>query len=250
MDEQVMAPDTLTPVPITGTVGLSDEVLDKGLRTTPQAAAFGAWTTYNLGGTEKAQPIIPFDDKRARALITVTGVANPINQSDFGSVTNPGAFANIAFGGTNLPAGTYQITAVVYLSGTVTSADANNMQITGNGIAGGAVRLAYPGVANAPATVSATISTSGSGLIGVQSIGAASGPSAVYNATLLVTPVAAAPGAGVYVGTQAQCQASPPVGGFLTDGTTVEIRNQQQLWMVPDGIHPVTVTVLMERWGG
>lgn len=130
MGSDAVAPEVLTPVPVTGTVGLSSEILDKGFRTSPQAAGYGAWTTYVLGGTEKAQPIIPFDDRRARALIIVSGT----------------------------------------------------------------------------------------------------GP--------------------VFVGTMAQTQSSPPLGGQLATGATVEIRNQQQLWMVPDGTHSVTVTVLVERWGG
>lgn len=51
----------------------------------------------------------------------------------------------------------------------------------------------------------------------------------------------------VYVGTQAQCQASPPVGGQLPTGT-YEVKNNQKLWLVSDGSHTATVTVLMERW--
>ena len=56
-------------------------------------------------------------------------------------------------------------------------------------------------------------------------------------------------GAGpVYVGSRAQCQASPVLGGQLATGTIVDTRNKQELWLAPDGTHTATVTVLAERW--
>lgn len=110
-----------------------------------------------------------------------------------GAQTNPGAFATIA--ATNsLPPGTYRVTATVYLSGTVTTADANNMEFFGNG-ATTTVKIAYPGVANTPVTMTALITTTAAGAIGVQSIGAASGVSAVYNAAIVVDAVSV-PAAG------------------------------------------------------
>jgi hypothetical protein len=51
----------------------------------------------------------------------------------------------------------------------------------------------------------------------------------------------------VYVGTQGQTQASPPVGGLLATGAVVETKNRQELWLVPDGAS-ATVTVLIERY--
>lgn len=68
-----------------------------------------------------------------------------------------------------------------------------------------------------------------------------------YRATLIVNGAAG----GVYVGTREQCQASPPAGGFLpagTPGLNVQVQNKQSLWMVGDGAHACTVTVLAERW--
>src|SRR5579859_4814904 len=52
----------------------------------------------------------------------------------------------------------------------------------------------------------------------------------------------------VYVGSRAQCQASPVLGGQLATGTIVDTRNKQELWLAPDGTHTATVTVLVERW--
>jgi hypothetical protein len=69
-----------------------------------------------------------------------------------------------------------------------------------------------------------------------------------HRAVLIVSaPVAVAAGSGVWVGTMAQCQASPPVGGFLPPGTYVT-ENNQALWMIGDGINSMRFTVLQERW--
>lgn len=51
----------------------------------------------------------------------------------------------------------------------------------------------------------------------------------------------------VFVGTVAQTQATPPQGGQLPAGV-YELRNQQELWLAPDGAHTATVAVLAERW--
>lgn len=53
----------------------------------------------------------------------------------------------------------------------------------------------------------------------------------------------------VYIGSQAQCQASPVLGYQLVTGTGLEIKNNQQVWLAPDGSHSATVSVLIERWG-
>jgi hypothetical protein len=52
----------------------------------------------------------------------------------------------------------------------------------------------------------------------------------------------------VYVGSKAQCQANPPVGGLLPTGTVVQTANKQELWLAGDGSHTATVTVLLERF--
>ena len=70
-----------------------------------------------------------------------------------------------------------------------------------------------------------------------------------HRATILVSaPGAVVAGSGVWVGTVAQCQASPPIGGFLAAGASVVIENNQPLWMVGDGTNSLRVTVLQERW--
>lgn len=124
-DQVCPVPDEIMPVPVTGVVKAN---IEHDLRTNPQAADYGAWTTYVLTATQAAQPILPFDPNRARALLIVSGT----------------------------------------------------------------------------------------------------GP--------------------VYVGTPAQTQANPPLGGLLPTGTIAEVKNNQALWLAPDGTHTATVTVLVERW--
>jgi hypothetical protein len=62
-------------------------------------------------------------------------------------------------------------------------------------------------------------------------------------------PGSAYPTPGIWIGTQAQCQASPPAGGFLPVGTDAYvIEHNQAVWMIGDGASNLRVTVAMERW--
>lgn len=112
-------------------------------------------------------------------------VLAPASSAGEGSVTNPGAAATIATTA-SVAAGTYVVTATVFLSGTVAAGDLNNFQITGNGVT--SVKIVVPAVANTVVTMTATVTTTSAGAIIVKSIGAASGVSAVYNASVVATP--------------------------------------------------------------
>jgi hypothetical protein len=69
-----------------------------------------------------------------------------------------------------------------------------------------------------------------------------------HRATIIVSaPGAVVAGSGVWVGSPAQCQASPPLGGFLPPGSYV-VENNQAVWMIGDGTNSMRVTVLQERW--
>ena len=65
-----------------------------------------------------------------------------------------------------------------------------------------------------------------------------------HRAVLIVSGIAGA----VYIGTQAQCQANPPVGGWLPIGTSLPVEHKQPVWMIGDGTNSVRVTVAVERW--
>src|SRR5438445_613148 len=59
---------------------------------------------------------------------------------------------------------------------------------------------------------------------------------------IVSAPGAAVAGSGVWVGTEAQVKASPPLGGFLPPGPVV-IENNQPLWLVGDGANSMRVSV-------
>jgi hypothetical protein len=71
-----------------------------------------------------------------------------------------------------------------------------------------------------------------------------------HRATITVSaPGAAVAGSGVWVGTEAQVKASPPVGGFLPAGLmALPVENNQGLWLIGDGTNAMRVTVTVERW--
>lgn len=71
-----------------------------------------------------------------------------------------------------------------------------------------------------------------------------------HRAILTVSaPGAVVAGSGVWIGTQAQCQANPPVGGFLPVGqSNYTLEHNAALWLVGDGVNAMRVTVAMERW--
>ena len=68
-----------------------------------------------------------------------------------------------------------------------------------------------------------------------------------HRATVMVASSAVA-GAGVWVGTMAQAQAVPPLGGWLSAGASVVIENNQALFLIGDGANSLKVSVLQERW--
>lgn len=71
-----------------------------------------------------------------------------------------------------------------------------------------------------------------------------------HRATITVSaPGAPVAGSGVWIGTQAQCQATPPVGGFLPVGlNSYPVEHDLGLWMIGDGTNSLRVTVAIERW--
>lgn len=68
-----------------------------------------------------------------------------------------------------------------------------------------------------------------------------------HRARAIVTLSAGGP---VFIGTQAQTQASPPQGYQLTAAApSLEIKSNQAVYIAPDGTHTATVSLLAERWG-
>lgn len=213
-----------------------------------QAADYGALATYlTPAAADQARIILPYDRNRHRATVSVSfatqgGFASGLT----GSVTSPGTFTNIV-AAAGVAAGVYMVTVTTQLTGTTAVADLNNMRLVmgpGNSIP----LAAIPGgsTVNGPFLVTVPVSTQS--LI-IQSAGATPTTGAVYSGQITWTPATPPVLPGVWVGTQAQVQALPPVGAFLPVGTTAfPIENNQGLWMIGDGINAVRVNVLQERW--
>lgn len=171
-------------------------------------------------------PIVlcPRNDQRDTAYLLNESVSFSAGSTGgSGSVTNPGALATIATTGV-LPAGTYSVTATGFLSGTVTGADQANMRVSP-----GNFTLPVPGVINVPGPVTAVITLASAQAITVQSIGAASGASAVYNATIVATPVAAA---GVGAGVRLKNGPRSDIGALLpaSQSRYFPVKTQDEIW--------------------
>lgn len=110
----------------------------------------------------------------------VSGVTSGGNK---GAVTDPGAFATIV--STTALTGTYQVTVTVYVDGTTTAADGDNMEFNANGT----VTLAYPGTVVFPVTYTFTETLTATSM-NVKSVAAASGAAAVYHAQITYTQIA------------------------------------------------------------
>src|SRR5689334_13025558 len=99
-----------------------------------------------------------------------------------GSVTNPGAGATIA-SVTIATGGVYEVTITFFLSGTIAAGDANNLKLQQNAV-NVLTPIPVPAVANSyPHPVTVVVSAVATDVLKVVAIGAASGASAVYNAS-------------------------------------------------------------------
>jgi hypothetical protein len=227
----------------------------KAVKTAVESPEAGAARTMVVSSATGVQQLLGADELRRRAtvitldqpivlspdLASASDSNNPIAGSSTtgasvtanGSVTDPGAFAAVAFTAP-VPAGLYEVTATVFLTGTVTSADANNMQVV---VAGGTpAPLEYPGTVNVPVTTTVFMRTATTQSFGVQVINAASGSSAVYNAIVSVTPVATSP-------------STVSASGFVLPVNTPLVLESRHEWFVtPTSASPTRVSVLTESY--
>lgn len=113
----------------------------------------------------------------------------PATVATFGSATDPAAGGAVS-GTLTLQPGSWQLSGQAYLSGTVTSADATNMQV--NVGAAALIPVVYPGTAGVLTSYSAQITLTTATTVGVVATAAASGASAVYNASIQAIPLSGA----------------------------------------------------------
>jgi len=251
-DEDVAVPLAPNPVLVGGTIHIGSSVDSQA-----QAADFGTYLTYVTAVPDVARPILPYDSNRHRAVLTVSTnpTASKLNSTMvYGSATSPGVNGTIAdLSASNLSPGLWQFQVITTEGGTLAAAlDTNNMQLVfGTGANLQVVTLAASTSGAAASSGPFTFYfPPGASILDaqVQSIVAATA-GAIYHAEIIATPLSTGPGAGVWIGTQAQCQASPPVGGFIpSGGGNYAMEHNAAMWMIGDGVTSQRVTVAMERW--
>jgi hypothetical protein len=171
----------------------------------PEFGATALWTAPNSTGNPSFIRIGSRNYNRHRLRLWVPSIAT-INTPGIstlyarGSVTDPGASTNIvSIGAANFTGNTqYVVNGQVYIDGTVTSADDDNMQLGINGVTVG--RLLVPfnngtGGIVVPFGPFYFTSNATPNNVAVVATAAASGAAAVYHAEISVTPLSAIDGA-------------------------------------------------------
>jgi hypothetical protein len=161
---------------------------DKYMRL-PKVTGTAAGGVLNIGGdvqpfTGLAAPRPGYAWVIKRLSVSGLTPAGETTKTSTNVTTAPPAFTTLA-NVTGLPAATYQVTASAYFTGTVTAADANNVQLWLNGTNQGT--LLIPPVANgAPVPFTATIIAPANSIISLVTPAAGS-VAATYNTQLEVT---------------------------------------------------------------
>jgi hypothetical protein len=250
MDDDVQPVTAMEPIP----VHLSDVDLALIRGSAEFTPVFGAWQTLQFQGvaaeTQVPQPLFPADLKRRRGWIQVNySLPNP--QQIEGSITSPGANANVASLGSGVPAGWYTAKWSVDLDGTPGAGDVNNFKLTAPNVAtGGTISLTSEnnGAVGhyAQDDVEIYVGANNATVIAVKTI-AAGTAGAIYSAQLVLIPIA--PGNGyVVVGTLNQVgNGTSPGGGRIYAGQRWEIKGHTGLYVIGDGATALNVVTLTER---
>lgn len=171
-------------------------VIDVGKKTRNEAPEYGSWQTLSvplLGVSPPAQ-LLQRRPLRYRArlyMATQDELSSSVSSTGLAPVTDPGAGATIA-NVNGLTAGTYQISAAGYLSGTVQAADQDNMKLVNSTGFTTLSKLLVPPAANVmgqPVTVTLTIPVGVTSNILVASNNAGSNAAVIYAAWITVTQI-------------------------------------------------------------
>jgi hypothetical protein len=196
----------------------------------------------------------------ARILAYAAGSApnNGITLDAQGQATAPASGQSIATL-TDPPAGTYQVSVIVYIDGTpVTATDDDNFKLI---IIGGSTvgHLLCPAQSSGvPVLASSgpyTMTVTGSQNIAIQAAAAASAD-AVYHAQIIATPVTGSAPAGIvlaqskeiaeFAATQGAAFTGPG-GSFLPIGVDRTLRNCDEVWAAALTPAPVLVSAIVSR---
>jgi hypothetical protein len=173
-------------------------VIDIGEKTRNEAPEYGSWQSVSvplLGGTAPFAQLLQRRLLRYRARLYLPSqdmLASSAGSGSTGVVTDPGAGATI----TNingLTAGTYQITATAYVTGTVQAADQDNMKLVESSGFVTLAKLIVPpvsGVIGPPVTFTLNIPVGTTTNILIATNAAGSNAAVVYAGSLIITQIA------------------------------------------------------------
>lgn len=204
--------------------------------------------TFTLTAAQPVQQIFPQSDARVEGWITAA-VGQPSSGTVIaeGSAADPAAGTTVAATGT-LPAGAYTVIVYETLIGTVSFADAANLQLlVGSTVIG---TLVYPGASENPTPPKGpytVVVPAGGAAISVKTIGAGSG-TATYVVEIGATPVAGTAGdqniwiADSQAGANAQGGGSAQIAG--TDTTPFPVSTTDAVWASTGAGFPVVVSTV------
>jgi hypothetical protein len=216
---------------------------------------YGAYGTVTFPAANP-QPyrLAGYDDHRTgiRIFVFTTGagvLATP-SYSQAGSLAAPITALTVIGSVTPTTAGYYEVTATLTLNGAPTAADINNwsLNIPGqstlilpNGDVAGVPYQSGPFLVYFTGITGMSAKTVGVG-------GGAAGYQVVLSATPAIAPASTAVPAGVWVGSEAQTRANPPLGMFVPSGNTLLISHNQKVYVTGDGINAVSLSWQAERF--
>jgi len=220
-----------------------------GTPTKAEAATYGACQLVTVPQAGSAIPVQLLLRRPTRDEAYISNsqvVAETQSLSVYNTVTDPGAFATVA-SLASVPAGTYTITVLPSLAGTLTAADQNNMRLSIAGVLN-QVLIVNPVAGPSPAqTFTVTLAATTS--INVQSVAAASGAAAVYQALVTATPNPdPILGNPIIVAERIdKLQLTIPQGFQINPGQVQKFISQQPLYAVAIGGNQ-NISVLDQSW--
>lgn len=210
-----------------------------------RAADYGVINTIILAGTENALALLPYDRYRRRAVIQ-------INSPNAGAAGTP-AVSSTATGAIAAGAGSAALANGVPVTGftlSFSAAPSTTGTATLSNVTGGPYTFNIPSGQTSPYTVTfpAPITASGPGVaptLTIAGLGTGAGTIEMYG---LTPAVAAANAASGFCLIGARRQVQNGVGGKFRPGNSITIEDVQDLYVTGDGVTPLEIIVLNERY--
>ena len=221
----------------------------------PAAPEFGSvntWVVDTLAIQGKPTQILTRRYRRHKARLYVASLG-PLGagQSVQGSVTSPGANANIAqITAVGLVPGTYTVQWSVQLDGTLGAGDGNNFKITGPGLGGGIISANDPTAGHYQQNSFQLFVPPGNATaLSIRSV-AAGTVGAIYTGQLTITPQPSLSAILFLSHRQEYLTGVTPPNGIqvLSVPFNMDWESQQPLYATITGVGPVSVSVVDEAY--